>query len=108
MYGLLCSEEKSGLRKSLLLEKVKLSAKQELFIKRESELLGQSFGAFKGSLSRNMLIIKACGSREECLLGRVGSFTNTYKRKVNCRKHRLLGSEATSSLQRMDYLLKKT
>ena len=62
MYGLLCSEKKSGLRKSLLLEKVKLSAKQELFIKRESELLGQNFGAFKGSLSRNMLIIKACGS----------------------------------------------
>ena len=32
MYGLLCSEKKSGLRKSLLLEKVKLSAKQKLFI----------------------------------------------------------------------------
>ena len=49
-----------------MLEKVKLSVKQELFIKRESELFGQSFGALaskgKGSLSRKMLIIKACGS----------------------------------------------
>ena len=45
-----------------MVEKVKLSAKQERCIKRESELFGQNFGAFKGSLSRNMLIIKDCGS----------------------------------------------